>query len=24
MSEQCKTNRNSTSWFKFSCTLIWQ
>jgi hypothetical protein len=23
MSERCKTNRNSTSWFKFSCTLIW-
>ena len=24
MSERCKTNWNSTSWFKFSCTLIWQ
>ena len=24
MSERCKTNRNSISWFKFSCTLIWQ
>jgi hypothetical protein len=23
MSDRCKTNWNSTNWFKFSCTLIW-